>query len=486
MTKQVASLLLALGAVFPSSRVAPAARAEAAAPSPVRAAILPAAVAGSNPRVTWLSGGHDATCAVRDRAVYCWGGPFGTRDLDRSIVAPRRVPGIAGVDSVSVLSGSACARSGSRVMCWGDNRWGELGDGTTTERDQPVAVKRLKGDIEQIVAGQHHTCGIVDGGARCWGHGSYGQLGDGTKRSPVTTPVQVRGLTKGVTSMALGIFTTCAIVDGHVKCWGMNTSGELGLVPHTNRTIPVDAPPPGDDFLGVRSEGFTTCAFAIDRVICWGDHAWTSPPGLGPIFDLAIGFDGGCVLRSGAVTCFRWDSEARAAIRLPAPATQISAGTHHTCALAGGEVYCWGNRGFGALGDGTPPKQKFDPTFVRPEPAPVAWPSDAPSPIAVHVDTIATAAIRTRRRRSRARLPAGAWCHRCRDRAHLREPRSPRFDMANSRSDDTSGLPCVRFGATVGGHLRLGQRTIVVSGVPPPPTLFARRLASTAGDASRK
>ena len=64
-------------------------------------------------------------------------------------------------------------------MCWGDNRWGELGDGTTTERREPVAVKRLKGDIEQIVAGQHHTCAIVDGGARCWGHGSYGQLGDG-------------------------------------------------------------------------------------------------------------------------------------------------------------------------------------------------------------------------------------------------------------------------------------------------------------------
>ena len=141
-------------------------------------------------------------------------------------------------------------------MCWGDNRWGELGDGTTTERAEPVAVKRLKGDIEQIVAGQHHTCAIVDGGARCWGHGSYGQLGDGTKRSPVTTPVQVRGLTKGVTSMALGIFTTCAIVDGHVKCWGMNTSGELGLEPRTNRTIPVDAPAAGDDFLGVRSEGF--------------------------------------------------------------------------------------------------------------------------------------------------------------------------------------------------------------------------------------
>ena len=379
MTKQIASLL-ALGAVFPSARVVPTAPAASAAPLPPRPLVVPAAVAGSNPRVTWLAGGRDATCAVRDGAVYCWGTPFGTRDLDRSIVAPQRVAGLSGVDSVSVLSGSACARTGDRVMCWGDNRWGELGDGTITERREPVAVKRLEGHIAQIVAGQHHTCAIVNDGARCWGHGSYGQLGDGTKRSPVTTPVQVRGLTKGVTSLALGIFTTCTVVEGHLKCFGKNTAGELDLDPRTNRTIPVDAPTAGDDFLGVRSNGSTTCAFAINRVTCWGDQTWNSPPGLGPIFDLAIGLDGGCVLRSGAVACFRWDSEARTTVRLPAPATQISAGTHHACALAGGEVYCWGNRGFGALGDGTPAKETFDPTWVRSEPAPVTWPSNANGP----------------------------------------------------------------------------------------------------------
>ena len=201
MTKQGASLLVALGAMFPCARVVPAAPAGSAAPSSARPVPLPDAVVESNPRVTWLSGGHDATCAVRDGAVYCWGGPFGTRDLDRSIVAPQRVPGLAGVDSVSVLSGSACARSGGRVTCWGDNRWGELGDGTTTERAAPVAVERLKGDIEQIVAGQHHTCAIVDGGARCWGHGSYGQLGDGTKRSPshrqYATPSALDGRSEG-------------------------------------------------------------------------------------------------------------------------------------------------------------------------------------------------------------------------------------------------------------------------------------------------
>jgi serine/threonine-protein kinase len=67
-------------------------------------------------------------------------------------------------------------------------------------------------------------------------------------------------------------------------------------------------------------------------------------------------------------------------VPLPAPATQVSAGLHHVCALAGGEVYCWGNRSAGALGDGTPSKKVFDPTFVRTTPRAVAWPASDRTP----------------------------------------------------------------------------------------------------------
>jgi serine/threonine-protein kinase len=156
----------------------------------------------------------------------------------------------------------------------------------------------------------------------------------------------------------------------------MNLSGELGLSPRTNRPIPVDAPVEGDDFVGVRSDAGTTCAFASSRVACWGEHAWKSPAGFGPISDLALGMDGGCVIRSGGVTCFRWASDVRTVVPLPAPAIQIVAGIHHACALAGGEVYCWGDRNFGTLGDGTPSKKIFDPTFIRTHPAPVVWPNE--------------------------------------------------------------------------------------------------------------
>ena len=364
MTKLVV-LLLVLGAVFPGLRIA---HATAGVPT------------AAQPKATWLAGQGGTTCAVRGGAVYCWGDPLGTRDLGRSNVLPKRVPGLNGVDSVSVSSGSACARIGDRLMCWGDNRWGQLGDGTILERREPVAVKGLDGTIEEVAAGQHHTCAIVDKSARCWGHGSYGQLGDGTKRSPVTAPTRVRGLSAGATSIALGIFTTCVVVKGHLECWGKNTAGELNLTPRRDRATPVDLPLAGGDFVGVRSSGFTTCAYGTSGITCWGDNAWSSPPAIGPISDLALAWEGGCVIRSGTVACFRWDTDGLTDVTLPAPATQISAGQHHFCALAGGEVYCWGNRSFGALGDGTPAKKVFDPTFLRTKPAPVAWPVDDRAP----------------------------------------------------------------------------------------------------------
>jgi alpha-tubulin suppressor-like RCC1 family protein len=325
---------------------------------------------------TWLAG-SDATCAVRDGAVYCWGEPLGLRDLGRHLAVPTRVPGLKDVDSVSLTDGSACAWTGSRAVCWGDNRWGELGDGTLTERHVPVQVKGLRGSIGQIAAGAHHTCAIVDGGVRCWGHGLYGQVGDGGSRTPVKAPVQVRGLTSGVTSIAVGIFHSCAVVRGRVKCWGMNLVTGVGRYPRDART-PVDAPVVGDDFVGVRASGGTTCAFGLDRTACWGEHVWSSPTGFGPVSDLAFEYHGGCAIRSGAVTCFTWDGQEMTTVPLPAAATQISVGTEHACALAGGEVYCWGNRGFGALGDGTPAGGTFDPTFIRMQPAPVAWPSQTP------------------------------------------------------------------------------------------------------------
>src|SRR5262245_54061217 len=72
-----------------------------------------------------------------------------------------------------------------------------------------------------------HSCALVGGSAKCWGDNSGGQLGDGTMNDSLT-PIQVSGLTSGVTAVATGTSHTCAVVSGGVKCWGTNSTGQLG------------------------------------------------------------------------------------------------------------------------------------------------------------------------------------------------------------------------------------------------------------------
>jgi alpha-tubulin suppressor-like RCC1 family protein len=202
-----------------------------------------------------------------------------------------------------------------------------LGHGTArSARSNPVTPLSVS-----IAAGYAHTCAITTGGTlKCWGDNSSGQLGNGTSADS-TTPAQVTGIS-GAVAITAGYAHACALVAaGGVRCWGENGSGQLGDGGLTDRRTPVSVT--GISGAVAIGAGFAhTCAVVADGAVkCWGSNYRGQ-------------------LGNGTTT----SSTTPVPVTGLTGAVAVTAGLGHTCALlSGGTIRCWGANYTGALGNGT-------------------------------------------------------------------------------------------------------------------------------------
>src|ERR1700730_8471697 len=159
--------------------------------------------------------------------VDCWGKSYLPR-TESSVPAP--VPGISGADAVGANFRYNCAllEDGS-IECWGDNGYGQLGNGSKRDSATPVKVRGISDALEVSTGGFHACALLATHEVDCWGRNLQGSLGDGTLNNS-SLPVRVIGITNALAiSAGYGHDETCAVLSrGLVMCWGANNFGKLG------------------------------------------------------------------------------------------------------------------------------------------------------------------------------------------------------------------------------------------------------------------
>jgi alpha-tubulin suppressor-like RCC1 family protein len=338
---------------------------------------VPWIVTGVSDAVQLAIGAERSLARTAAGTVVSWrNAPDTAQTLDRpSLPRPPEVERVAAITGATdVVAGVThfCARlAGREIRCWGDDSYGQRGDGEASVHAEPVVVSGLR-DIAQLALGSEHSCArLRNGTVQCWGSGhETGQLGDGLATDH-PTPATVPGLDH-VTAIALGSYHTCALQrGGAVQCWGNAarfTSPVGDAIQGSATPTPIVLAAAIDEII---AGGTRTCVRdAKGAVACWDVGSRgpiATPVRLPPVRSLSVGERHACaVLSDGAVACWgenpnaalgdgtRSDRQAPTRTMRISTATQVAVGISHTCALLrDATVACWGANDFGQLGNGS-------------------------------------------------------------------------------------------------------------------------------------
>jgi alpha-tubulin suppressor-like RCC1 family protein len=293
-----------------------------------------------------ITAGNTHVCALlADASVRCWGydgsGALGDGPPMADTSSPSSAVALGqGARAIAAEDFDTCALlADGTVRCWGDDAQGALGDGppiaTTTSPSTAVALGQR---ARAIAGGFASACALLDDASvRCWGYDFNGQLGDGLPKANTDAPSTPVALGQGTRAIAAGTYHVCALLaDGSVRCWGDDTTGQLGDgLPLAGTASPAAPVSLGQAATAITAGGGHTCALLADgSVRCWGDDT-TGQLGDGPPY---------------AST-----NTPSTPVALGQPARAITAGYNHTCALlVDATLRCWGSDNLGQLGNGLP------------------------------------------------------------------------------------------------------------------------------------
>jgi alpha-tubulin suppressor-like RCC1 family protein len=354
------------------------------APEPTLAVTATAALAFRQ-----VSAGRFHSCGVTtDNLAYCWGYNFYGALGDGSAQftqTPRPVPVAGGLHFLQVSAGglhSCGVATDNRAYCWGGNYSGQLGNGSNADHSlRPVAVAGAR-QFSRVAAGYDHTCGVTTANrAFCWGWNGYGQIGDGSTTNRLKPVAVASGLVFKLVSA--GKEHSCGLTTiNRAYCWGSNLAGQIGDSSQVDGRLQPSPVAGGRGYVKLEAGHQHTCALTTaGRAYCWGNgrvgqigdgttklRFWPRAVAGGLLFS---GVSGGENHTCGVTTAnlaYCWGAnndgelgDGTTAQRLKPAAvaggrsfSEVSAGDVHTCGkTTGTAAYCWGRNEAGRLGDGT-------------------------------------------------------------------------------------------------------------------------------------